>query len=189
MSGEKEILKALQEDLNGAFADLIKFYENSLLNFAYRLTGDLQGAQDIVQEVFLKFYVKFDDLLPIEYLTALLYRMTSNLAKNYIRDRARKREVALAVDSSSTTGFSLPIASKNDGNDNYEDLKAIVLAALDNLPEKQRLAFVLKVFENKTYDEIAQIFETSRNNVMVLIHRAHTALASDKNLIEYLKLE
>ena len=99
MKNEKELIKLLEDNIEKAFPDLIKRYEKALLNFAYRMTGDMQGAQDIVQEVFFKFYIKFFEMLPIEYLTALLYRMTSNLSKNFVRDRSRKKEIALTVDS------------------------------------------------------------------------------------------
>jgi RNA polymerase sigma-70 factor (ECF subfamily) len=166
---------------------LIERFEKSLLSYAYRLTGDQQGAQDIVQVVFLKFYQKFWDMQPIEHLSALLYKMTGNLSKNFIRDKSRKKEISLNLDSSSTSGFSIPVISDAEGHSTTE-LETIIRKAIDRLPSRQKTALILKIYENKSYEQIAEILDTSKNNVMVLIHRAHNALIADKTLKIYLDI-
>ena len=187
MNSEKEILESLKNDLLNSFPILIERFENALLYYSYRLTGDLQGAQDIVQDVFLKFYQKFWELQPIGYLSALLYRMTGNLSKNYIRNKSRKKEIALTSGSSTSNGIIEPVDSANH-LETTEELEKIICEALDKIPEKQKEALILKVFQDKNYDEIAEILETSKNNVMVLIHRAHNAMLTDTNLQNYLEL-
>ena len=187
MNNEKDLLEALRNDLFNSFPLLIERFEQPLLSYAYKLTGDMQGAQDIVQVVFLKFYQKFWDMQPIGHMSALLYKMTGNLSKNYIRDKSRKKEISLNLESSSTSGFSIPIISESaEGSTN--ELELLIRKAIDRLPSRQKTALILKIYEDKSYDEIAEILETSKNNVMVLIHRAHNALIADKTLKIYLDI-
>ncbi len=185
MNNEKELIDLLKKDLVTSFPLLIERFEKSLMSYSYRLTGDLQGAQDIVQVVFFKFYQKFWNMQPIEHLSALLYKMTGNLSKNYIRDKSRKKEISLNLESSSTSGFSIPVISDGENSSTME-LETLIRKAIDRLPSKQKTALILKVYESKSYDEIAEILDTSKNNVMVLIHRAHNTLIADKKLQKYL---
>ena len=91
------------------------------------------------------------------------------------------------LESSSTSGFSIPVISDAEGNSTTE-LETIIRKAIDRLPSRQKTALILKIYENKSYDQIAEILETSKNNVMVLIHRAHNTLIADKTLQVYLDM-
>lgn len=176
-----------------AFGALVEHFQMMLLNYAYRMVGDRQLAEDLVQEVFVALYLELDRLMPIRHLPALLFRMTTNRCLNAKRSRARRREVPLNLRPGGGGSTSIPIQMVLAETDNAaeaaisaQELTELVLDALDELPGRQRSAWVLKVLEQRPTREIADILETSVGNAEVLVHRAGKKLAESPLLQRFL---
>ncbi|MGE0432297.1 MAG: RNA polymerase sigma factor [Planctomycetota bacterium] len=176
-----------------AVAELVRRYQSSLQVYAWRLTGDRQLAEDLVQEVFVTLLTELERLMPIRYLRALLFRMTTNRCLNARRSRTRRREVSLEVNSGRPGETSMAIGSVLATEErpvsaqlDHSELTDLVLDALDELPGRQRSAWVLKVLEHRPYSEIAEILDTTVGNCEVLVHRAARRMSVNRALQKFI---
>ena len=176
-----------------AVSELVRRYQHSLQVYAWRLTGDRQLAEDVVQEVFVTLLTELERLMPIRYLRALLFRMTTNRCLNARRSRTRRREVSLEVNSGRPGETSMAIGSVLASDEapvnaqlDHAELTDLVLDALDDLPGRQRSAWVLKVLEHRPYTEIAEILDTTVGNCEVLVHRAARRLSVNRQLQRFM---
>jgi RNA polymerase sigma-70 factor (ECF subfamily) len=155
-----------------AFEAIVGRYEKPLLRFVgrYGLDRARNGAQDIVQEVFLRLLEEGRELGKIENLASWLYRVARNLAVDEVRKETRmerRHELAAAPEVQ-----ALPVPTVE-----RQETGAIVAEKLLGLPPNQRDVLILKVQEGKSYREIAEITGLSTANVGYLIHHGLKSLA------------
>ena len=174
MSGnenEFELLKRFSEGDESAFAAVLARWEQPLFNFIYRVIPERTEAEDIAQEVFLKVAAAAAELTQRAKFSTYLYHISYNLCI----DRIRRRKVRAA----GAPFVSLDEAGENGAGETLSrqvpdpsDLPAGLLlerretersveAALAELPENQRAAIMLKVYENRPRAEIAGILGVS----------------------------
>lgn len=163
-----------------ALEELIRRHERRLYQLAYRLLKDPQEAEDALQEVFLKIYEKARSFQPRGTVRAWMNRITANHCLNRLRERvplsSLDDESAPELESSGPT----PLESLEES-----DLARRLEELLAALPENQRRALVLKRFGHLSYQEIAEVLETTPDAVDGLIKRARRCLR--ENLREYLE--
>jgi len=163
----------------GAFRDLVRRNQGIVLNLAYRYLADHAEAEDVVQEVFLKVYAAADSYEPRAKFTTWVYRITVNVCLNRIRARRTRRGVSLdaaSTDDESTVAFAEPHAEAPSARLEREELETKVREAMATLPETQRTAVLLRRFDELSYEEIAQVMETSVAAVKSLLARARHTL-------------
>ena len=136
--------------------------ESGLLRYAFSLVGRREVAEEIVQEVFLKLHVRWEE---VDSPRAWLFRSVRNRAFTYLRDN--KREL-LAADEPETTGDA-DQSSPDKLIQRMESL-AKVRNALDQLGENDRQLVKLKYFENLKYREISERTGLSISNVGYRLH-------------------
>lgn len=153
-----------------AFEKVVDTFESALLRYASRLTNNVTTAEDVVQNTFIKFinnwhgpYDAFDDIRP------WLYRVTHNEAVDYIRAEARRQKLH-QEHGEECFGHTRTIVDQHQDSDD-------VLMALRNLTDRERELVILKVYEEKSYKEIAEITGLTTNNVGVSLHAAMKKLA------------
>jgi RNA polymerase sigma-70 factor (ECF subfamily) len=167
-----------------AFERLFWRHSRPLVNFAYRFVRSRETAEELAQEVFLRVH----DAAPLyraqAKFTTWLYRIATNVCLNELR-RPRFRAVHQSLDASSTDDpDDKPLEIQDDrhaGPDRLMERRAIARAliqALEQLPEKQRLAFILNKYQELSYSEVAEVMKTSEKAVKSLIHRAKETLAA-----------
>ena len=173
------LLKRISRGEQSALEELIRRHERRLYHLAYRLLKDPQEAEDALQEVFLKAYEFAGRFQPISTVKAWLNRITANHCLNRLRQR-------VPLDSLDDNDMPIPLASS--GATPLEALEEAEMARrleglLAALPENQRRALVLKRFGDLSYQEIAEVMETTSGAVDGLIKRARQflrqALAED----------
>lgn len=171
------------------FDEVIEAYHRQVINVAYRFLNDRAAAEDISQEVFLRFYQALPRYTPKAKLSTYLYKITKNLCLNYLRKR--KPEKFFSLDQSKNdSGESTPdfpdekALSPRTILENKE-LRAKISESLVKLPPNQRTAVILKRYENLDYDEIANVLGCRVSAVKSLLHRAKITLR--KELASYLK--
>jgi RNA polymerase sigma-70 factor (ECF subfamily) len=157
-----------------AFERLIERYEGPLLRFVARYSthGDSDGAQDIVQEVFVRLLREREGLRELRSLSAWLYRVARNIAIDEARkdERRMERERAVAV----------PERQSSRANTlETREAAGIVAEKLRGLPEKQRDVLILKIQEEKSYREISEITGLTTSYVGYLIHEGLKTLARE----------
>lgn len=175
----------LEETLAGdedAFAELVSRYRNQITSYIYRMTNDYDGAVDLAQETFMRVYRAAGRYQTTHAFSTYIYRIATNLAISELRKRKRRRLVSLTGlltggEGEETRDFDAP-DDKPLQDTNLVDCerRRVVKRAISTLPEKYRAPLVLRDVEGKSYDEIAQILNTSEGTVKSRINRARNFL-------------
>ncbi|MFZ2087773.1 MAG: sigma-70 family RNA polymerase sigma factor [Desulfobaccales bacterium] len=166
------LIRRLARGEQAALEELIRRHERRLYLLAYRLLKDPLETEDALQEVFLKAYEHAGRFQPISTVKAWLNRITANHCLNRLRDRVPQDSLddedrAPILKSHEAT----PLEALEES-----DLARRLEALLEALPENQRRALVLKRFGDLSYQEIAEIMETTPGAVDGLIKRARQQL-------------
>jgi RNA polymerase sigma-70 factor, ECF subfamily len=165
-----------------AFGELVERYQNRLLNFVYRTTGDRERAEDLVQETFIRVYRHLHRFDQSKKFSTWIYTIASNLAKNELRNRSRNPLVLFQTLMKNRDADAQPLEWEDNTyrpDDLYRKrhLKGLVDAAVEELPEHHRKVFVLREMEGKTYEEIAEITSTNLGTVKSRLNRARNNFA------------
>jgi len=166
-----------------AFDRLFVKHMRGIVNFAYRFVRNREIAEEMAQEIFLKVYENAAGYKIKAKFTSWLYRIATNVCLNEIR----KPQFRVPHQSLHTSPFD----GENDEDRKLEygttagpdqifeqrDLSRIIRQALQQLPEKQRIAFILNKYQELSYSEVAGVLDVSEKAVKSLIHRAKEALA------------
>jgi RNA polymerase sigma-70 factor (ECF subfamily) len=153
---------------------LVATYEGALLRHAARLTGNAAAAEDVVQNAFIKLIRRWQGPLdPSPPLAGWLYRVVHNEAVDHVRSEARRQE----LHASQARDRDPQPAAEAAPPAEPSERAAAAAAALARLPERERLLVTLKVYEDKSYREIAEIAGLSVGNVGFILHHAMKKLA------------
>ncbi|MBC8441856.1 MAG: sigma-70 family RNA polymerase sigma factor [Deltaproteobacteria bacterium] len=162
-----------------AFATLVQFHQDSVLNFIWHFMGDRTEAEDLAQEAFLRVWKSAATYKPRAKFSTWLYRIVTNLCIN--RHRALKIRNLFSISSFQKYTPDMMGVSESEPGVNPvtpEDrlLKAEqyqqIFNALDTLPPAQRMAIVLTTNQGLSYSEISQIMGRSVSAVDALLIRA-----------------
>lgn len=160
---EKTDLQLVEEVRNGqraSFSELVKRHQKGLLRLSMRFVKDLDIAQDVVQESFIKTYEKLNSFEGRSSFKSWLYQITVNTARNKLRedryDYSDIEDVQLGID---------PQAEKSLV---HRAVGEILNAEVEKLPFKQKTALVLRVYEDMSFSEIAEVmgcpYDTAKAN-------------------------
>jgi RNA polymerase sigma-70 factor (ECF subfamily) len=180
---DSAVVSAYLDGETRAFDELVDRYQNRLLNFVFRTTGDRERAEDLVQEVFVRVYRHINRFDRSRKFSTWIYTIASNLAKNELRNRSRNPLVLFQAirrnweDDDRPLQFEDP-ASRPDDMFRKRHLREAVEEAVQKLPRHHRNVFVLRELEGKSYEEIAEITSTNLGTVKSRLNRARNAFAS-----------
>lgn len=169
-----------------AFAELVGRYQNMVVGTVAKMLGNSSDAEDLAQQVFLRIWKNAARYKPEAKFTTYLFTIVRNLVFNETRRLSRKREVSLDEREEITGAGSLSAEAAKSPEEEIlrDELQAAVDAAIAGLPEAQRMAVVLRRYENVPYEEIAVVLGLSVSAVKSLLFRARTTLR--EALQEYL---
>lgn len=157
-----------------AFRLLVEQHSRAVFRLAFRMTGNEQDAEDVVQETFLRAYRQLDKYEARSSFSTWLYRIASNYSLDLIRTRKRhedKRERGKADERDILQ--TIPVnAPGPDRIAHSNQVQARVNEALDELSDQERTAFVLRHFEGLSIDEIGETLGTGTNATKHSIFRA-----------------
>lgn len=160
-----------------AFRKLVERHQHRVVGAVSKMLGDGRDSEDLAQHVFLRVWNSAARYEPRAKFTTWLYRIMKNLVLNEVRRRDRARLDSLD-ERLAVTGDTLPDADRAHAGDQVlrMELELTVDAAIAALPETQRLAVVLRRYDELSYEEIAAILETSVSSVKSLLFRARAEL-------------
>ena len=164
----------------GAFEELVRRHQRSLVNLVYRYLGRSDRAEDGAQDVFLKIYQARTTWRPEAKFTTWMYRIAVNHCLNVIRDRAKERAESLSTEDGDRELRDPRLRTPTDLMRQGE-LREAVRRALDRLPPNQRMAVLLYRYHEMSYREIAEALDTTEKAVKSLLAR------SKDNLKDHLK--
>ena len=170
-----EIAKLVQLTLGGdsaAFEQIIRRYEIRVMTLALRLVGGRDDARDATQEVFLrafKYLHRLDIQKPVE---PWLMRITVNVCRDALRRRRRQRDTFVHEERPETV---------DECPDPYSDFaqkqeRLILQKALESLPEKERLAVLLRDVEGLSTSDVASVLRSSETTVRSQVSRGRLRL-------------
>jgi RNA polymerase sigma-70 factor, ECF subfamily len=168
-----------------AFRHLVERHQKAVVGTAAKMLGGYDDAEDIAQQVFLRVWKSANRYRPDARFTTYLFTITRNLVFNETRRRGRKKEVS-ADEIEENTGHLAEERANLQPDEQLlqEELRQAVDRAIASLPEAQRMAVVLRRYEQLPYEEIAKVLDLSVSAVKSLLFRARTALR--ESLADYL---
>jgi RNA polymerase sigma-70 factor (ECF subfamily) len=160
-----------------AFQALVERHRGLVYRVAYQYAGNYQDAEDIAQDVFLKVYRSLDRFRQDAQFTSWLYR----IAMNACVDRSRRRNPADPNDQSDDLLLSTASSDPNPESRTWAgEIGEAVQAAVDRLPPRQRVIFIMRHFEELKLSEIASALGlaegTVKRQLHAAVHRLRTAL-------------
>ena len=175
---DRELLLAHAESSDTeSLGTFVARYQGSLVRFAGKLLRDHETAQDVVQETFLQVAKHPRRLLDVNNCHNWLLRVTRNIGVSRIRKEARQRKHT-EIFRERATQQAAQKASSVTGALEAEELRSRVRSEIDRLNPRYREVLLLKVQEDKSYKEIAEITGLTVTNVGYLLHRAMKQLSS-----------
>jgi RNA polymerase sigma-70 factor (ECF subfamily) len=176
----EELMARIAKGDEDAFEILVNRHQTSVSNLIYHFIGDKTQAKDLAQEVFLRVWQAAKTYKPKAKFTTWLYRIGANLCLNELKSARRKKWFSLnRSDENSEHTFEETLT---DSAPSAEDLllskerSRQISDALQSLPENQRMALILKRYDDLSYQEIAQIIGCSVSAVESLLVRAKRSL-------------
>ncbi len=183
---DRTLVERVQRGDKSAFDLLVRKYQFKVIKLVQRYVRSPAEAEDIAQEAFIKAYRALPNFRGDSAFYTWLYRIAINTAKNAIAARNRSPidfeiDVNNAEESASMQD-RLKDPDTPEGLALTDEIRGIVNAAIESLPEELRTAIVLRELEGLSYEEIATTMECPVGTVRSRIFRAREAI--DKRLRE-----
>ncbi len=147
-----------------AFAELYSRYNQRIYAYCLRVTGSHDDANDIFQEVFMKFFASIKEKKVVDKVAGFLMTIARNLCLNYNRNKKSYTDLD-SLDS------DIYLRSNDEGIE-YKEMMELITRALDCLEFQFREAFVLRVFQGFSYDEMSEITGVNTNILKNRVFRA-----------------
>jgi len=150
-----------------AFTSIIKKYQEKLYWHVRRMVIDHEDANDVLQNVFLRVWNGLENFREDSQLYTWLYRIATNECLTYIEQQKKRSAVPL---DESEGGLSNKI--KADSHFDANRLEWKLQLAIQQLPEKQRIVFNLRYYDEMPYEEMSRVLETSEGALKASYHHA-----------------
>lgn len=183
---DEDLILQFQEGNVYAFEQIVNRYKDQLVNFAFRFLGDIEDAEDIVQETFLRVFRKKKAYKNVAKFSTWIYTITGNLAKTELRRRKRRKLLSISSLGFEDKDFELP-ETKKGPEENVDDLlqSGVIQKAIDSLPDKFKEVIIFRDLQELSYEEISKIVKIPLGTVKSRVNRGRLKL--QEKLIGYLK--
>lgn len=160
-----------------AFESLIERHQYAVIGTVAKMLGNYADAEDIAQQVFIRLWKSAARYEPKAKFTTYLFTITRNLVFNESRKKKRRKEHSVE-EREDDHHLQTPDeqALSPDKEALQQELQSAVDSAIASLPEKQRMAVILRRYEGMPYEEIAKVLELSISAVKSQLFRARTTL-------------
>lgn len=166
---DQELIKKLarEDTRNFAFNQLVRKYQERIYWHVRKMVLDHDDSDDVVQEVFIKVWKNLHSFRQDAQLFTWIYRIATNECLNFLKKKKRVSIMSL-TDYQDILVSKLDMSVQMDG----DAIEIKLQKALLTLPDKQRLVFNMKYFDDMKYDEIAEITGTSVGGLKASYHHA-----------------
>jgi RNA polymerase sigma-70 factor (ECF subfamily) len=175
-SDDHRLIAECLQGNQAAFGDLVRRYQDRLYNTAYRLVGNPEDAQDVVQEAFLSAYQALESFKGDSQFFTWIYRIAVNTAISW----KRKRRVMLHL-GGNAEGEGLDPADESELNRPGHALEQAeeerrLHQALNRLSPEHRTVLILKDLEGQKYEAMAELLQVPIGTIRSRLHRARMEL-------------
>lgn len=176
--GDEELVALARGGDRRAFEDLVDRHKEKAYRIAFDFTREREDAKDLSQEAFLKAFTNLKKFDGRSGFYTWFYRILVNLCLDYKRRQKRAADESFdeTIDKNLESSQQTERPRSPDQQVWARQLSIRVGQALEDLPARQRTAFILKNHQGLSIKEIAELMETAEGTVKVHLHRAVTAL-------------
>lgn len=170
---DEVLITLIHQGEQGAYRILLERYQERIRNLIYSIFHEQQVVDDLSQEVFIKAY----EALPQFRFQSSFYTWLYRIAVNKSRDELRKRKVRrwFSLQTMLDAGDK-ELGAKIVVEQHDNELQELLAAGLKTLPEKYRIAVILKDIDGLSYEEIAEVMECEIGTVKSRLSRARAML-------------
>lgn len=169
MKPDKELVQAVLAGNVAEFNDLVLRYRQPLLRVSVRFTKDMPAAEDVVQEALIKAFERLHLFEGRATFKSWLFQIAINTAKNRLRGGSRRESVNIDDVDLVTVRHAEHSLSQTNLEQRLKD-------EVNLLPTRQRLAVSLRIFEELTFQEVAEIMECPYDTAKANFRHGLTAL-------------
>jgi len=176
------LVEQCQNGDSTAFDEIVRRYKDRVYNVVYRFVGNHEDALDVSQEVFVRAYRGLQGFQGSSKMYTWLYSIAANLARNRVRDGHRKgRDKGISLEGMQEAApgvMQQKVETRETPRDEAQrnELDQILQQCLDELPDHYRIAFVLRTFEDLSYEEIADAMGCPPGTVKSRLNKARQLL-------------
>ncbi len=178
MSTDLELVEKVKGGERKAFSELVKRHQKGLLRMSLRFLKNINTAEDVVQESFIKAYEKLNSFEGRSSFKSWLYQITVNTARNKLRE-AR-------LETTDIEFVQISVGAIAETSLVQTAVKDMIQLEVDKLPLKQKTALILRVYEDLSFKEIADIMEcpydTAKANYRHALIKLKQSLEQRKDL-------
>ena len=174
-----DLVKRVQKGDKKAFDPLVIKYQQRIANLISRFIRDHDEVLDVTQEAFIKAYRALPNFRGDSQFYTWLYRVAINTAKNHLATLSRRPpqgDIEAEIAEQMDMGTRLKEQETPERLAEEADLKAVILEAVDQLPEELKTALTLREIDGLSYDEIAEAMDCPIGTVRSRIFRAREAV-------------
>jgi RNA polymerase sigma-70 factor (ECF subfamily) len=150
-----------------AFTQLVRLYQERLYWHVRRMVTEHEDTNDILQNIFIKVWKSLADFREQSNLYTWLYRIATNETLTWIEQQKKRMSLPINDDENSYTGN---LAAQKDYDPNKIEWQ--LQQAIQSLPEKQRIVFNLRYYDEMPYEEMANVLDTSVGSLKASYHHA-----------------
>ncbi|OGW17347.1 MAG: RNA polymerase subunit sigma [Nitrospinae bacterium RIFCSPLOWO2_12_FULL_47_7] len=179
---EEKLVKELQAGKIEAFDEIVNLFQRKIYSLSFNLTRNQMDAQDVTQEVLLTIFKKVDTFQWKSAFSSWVYRITINAS--YMKLRGRKKDQYVSMDDAlpvfNGSGYQKEkIQDWSEQTDSplfVNETKEIIEKAVEQLPEKEKVVFLLRDVDGLSTERVGEILELSVPAVKSRLHRARLFL-------------
>ena len=173
---EKELVKKLQQADQLTFKYFVDQYQNKVLNTCWGFVKNSSEAEDLTQEVFIEIFESIQDFKHESRLSTYVYRIAVNKSLDYIRKQKRQKRwgnfLSIMGWSDSSEMPDIPTWEHPGVTLENKERASILIKQVETLPEKQRVVFNLRYYDEMPYEEMATVLNTSEGALKASYHHA-----------------
>jgi RNA polymerase sigma-70 factor (ECF subfamily) len=186
---EEQLVKDLQAGKTESFERLATLFQKKIYALSFNLTRNAMDSEDVTQEVLLTLFKKIHTFQGKSAFSSWVYRITLNAT--YMKLRSRKKDQSISIEEllPSFNGSGFQQEKIQDWSENTESLlfdnetRETIQKAVDLLPEKEKIVFLLRDVEGLSTEKVGEILELTVPAVKSRLHRARLFLR--KKLANY----
>ena len=161
-----------------AFTDLIKKYQERLYWHIRRMVVSHEDANDLLQNVLIRVWNALEKFREESQLYTWLYRIATNECLSFLEQKKKRATLQLSDDEN-----GLVHQLKADADFDPQKLEWKLQVAIQQLPEKQRIVFSLRYFDEMPYEEMSNVLDTSEGALKASYH--HAAKKIERFLLDH----
>lgn len=168
----------VENNLEEAFKLIVKEYHQKVYWQIRRMVLIHEDADDVTQNVFIKVYQNLASFKNESKLSTWIFRITYNETINFIHKNAKENNVSFE-------DYSINVANDLSSDEYFtgDEIEQKLQQAIASLPEKQRLVFMMKYYEELKYEQISEILGTSVGALKASYHHAVTKIKESLELV------